>query len=78
MVFGLSMMAVIYVLYVLLIKGALWKLILGAFGWFGMYWFLRDITEFKGQVFAGSESFTWAMMVPTIIVMLAMMCTKEE
>lgn len=79
MVFGLVLLIVIYLLYVLLIQGALFKLILGAFGWLGMYWYLSGIPEFGNhRVFADNDMFTWAMGAPTILVLLVLLCTKEE
>lgn len=78
MVFGICLLIAIYLLYVLLIKGALWKIILGGFGWLGMYWYLKDIAEFQKLVFVSNDTFTWAMAVPTIVVLLAMAYTKEE
>ena len=75
---GVGILVFLYILYVLFIRGALFKLILGVFGWFGMYWFLSDIPAFQNNVFVDSGSFTWAMMAPTILVVLVLLCTKEE
>jgi hypothetical protein len=78
MVLGICLLIVIYILYVLLIKGLLWKIILGAFGWFGMYWYLKDMDGWKELVFRGSDTWTWAMVAPTVLLLLAMAYTKEE
>lgn len=77
MEFGIAMLVVIYLLWVLLVKGALWKLILGAFGWFGIYiflcqWHLDQESPFKDNYMS------WAAIVPTIIVLLALVTTKDE
>lgn len=77
MVFGICLLIAIYLLYVLLVKGALWKIILGAFGWAGMYWWLKSIPACNEHPF-NNDTFSWAVVVPTIIVLLAMMSTKEE
>lgn len=70
----------IYILWVLLARGFLWKLILGIGGWFGIYVFLG--TYVSGAADSGitvwDTLISWAAVVPTIIVILAMAHTKEE
>lgn len=78
MVFGICLLIAIYLLYVLLIRGALFKMILGLFGWLGMYWYLKDSQGFREQVFVGNDTITWAMMAPTLLVVFVLLCTKEE
>lgn len=77
MVFGFCMLVVLYLLYVLLIKGLLWKIILGAAGWFGIYWYLKGVPECQAYPF-NNDTFTWAAIIPTLIVLMAMEYTKEE
>lgn len=74
---AICLIIVLYLLYVLLVKGALWKIILAAFGWFGMYWYLNTIPECHAHPF-NNDSFSWAATIPTIVVLLAMAYTKEE
>jgi hypothetical protein len=79
-VFGICLLVAIYILWVLLVKGALWKIIVGIAGWFGMFIALR--LYFPGAVheclnFSG-YSFSWSEVIPTVVVLLAMAYTKEE
>lgn len=80
MVFGIALLIVIYLLWVLLVKGALWKLIIGIAGWFGLYIALRlYIPESMHECFnSQGYSFSWAEVVPTFCLLMAMAYTKEE
>lgn len=78
MEFGIAMLVVIYLLWLLLVKGALWKLILAGFGWFGIYVFLAIQFHLDKTSPFKDNSFSWAAIVPTIIVLLALASTKEE
>ena len=78
---GLSIVALIilYILYVLLVKGLLWKIIFVVFGWTGMYFWLKTIPIFQGcPVNISNYTFSYAFIVPTILVMLVLMNTREE
>jgi hypothetical protein len=77
MSFGICMLIGLYLLYVLLVKGALWKLILAGFGWAGMYSYLNSIPVMHSHPFH-NDTFSWAVIIPTLIVMLAAAYTKEE
>lgn len=79
MVFGLLMLVALYIFYVLLIKGWLWKIILGAAGWYGMYWYLSSIPAARAcpLVFSG-HSYSWAAILPTLVIIFAMATTKED
>jgi hypothetical protein len=69
---------IIAALLMLLIKGWLWKIIICIFGWIGLYgylvsnWDLDKISPFKDNFMS------WAAIIPTIIVMLAMAYTRDE
>ena len=78
MVFGICMLIVLYLLWVLLVKGALWKLILGAFGWFGIYIFLTTQLHLDQASPFKNNFMSWAAIIPTIIVLMAMATTKDE
>lgn len=78
MEFGIAMLVVIYLLWVLLVKGALWKIILGAFGWFGIYIFLTTQWHLDQESPFKDNAVSWAVIIPTIIVLLAMASTKDE
>jgi len=80
MEFGIVLLILIYGAYVLLVKGVLWKIIVAIFGWFGMLVFLETyIPDSKAicLTVCGS-SFSWSVVLPTIIVLLAMSYTKDE
>lgn len=78
MEFGIAMLVVIYLLWLLLVKGALWKLILGGFGWFGIYIFLATQLHLDETSPFKDNFMSWAAIVPTIIVLLALATTKDE
>lgn len=70
----------IYILWILLVRGFLWKLILGVGGWFGIYMFLITYVSGAGDtgIIISETLISWAAVIPTIIVMLAMAHIKEE
>ena len=73
---AIILIVIIYFLYVLLVKGLLWKIILGIFGWLGMYWYLNTFEAFHEFPF-NNDTISWAVAIPTIIVLLAMAYTKS-
>lgn len=73
---AIALLVVLYIIYVLLIKGLLWKLILGVFGWLGMYWYLSGISACQSYPF-NNDTFTWSSVIPTVVILLAMAYTKE-
>jgi hypothetical protein len=76
---GIGALVFLYILYVLLIKGLLWKLIFVVVGWVGIYSWLKNIPSFQVCPLHISEySFSWAFIAPTILVMLVLAHTKEE
>jgi hypothetical protein len=77
MILSIIGLIIIYILYALLVKGLLYKIILGVFGWIGMYWYLSDIEDFQTYPF-NNDTITWAALVPTVILLMAMAHTKEE
>jgi hypothetical protein len=78
MVFAIGMLIVIYLLWVLLVKGALWKIILGAFGWFGLYVFLSTQWHLDKESPFKDNFMSWAAIIPTVLVLLVMASTKDE
>lgn len=80
MVFGIAMLIVIYILWVLFVKGALWKLILFGAGWFGIYIGLSMYVEGANHnvVTITGYDFSWAVVVPTVICLMALLTTKVE
>lgn len=77
MLTGILLLIAIYLLYLLLIKGVLWKIILALFGWCGMYWYLFNHGGNEILMTISGYEFTWAQVVPTVIVLLAMGYTKD-
>lgn len=73
------MIAAISFIWVLLSQGLLWKIIVGIFGWLGMYWALVSNFPASNTIFFESahNSFSWAQVIPTIVLVLAMFYTKE-
>ena len=69
MAFWLIVLLVIYLLYVLLVQGALWKIILAVFGWLGMVAFMISLHN--------PDLTHWATVIATVVVILAMSTTKE-
>ena len=79
-VFAGVLLVVLYVAYLLLVKGWLFKLILFGFGWFGLYMGLRIYVEGASQValtFSG-HGFSWAAVIPTVVCICCLACTKSE
>jgi len=74
---GIGLLSGLYLIYVLLIKGALWKIIIGIAGWIGIYQYLCTIDVFCEYPF-NNDTFTWATIIPTIILILAASYTKED
>lgn len=77
---GILAIIIIYGLYVLLVKGVLWKIIVAIFGWFGMFIFLKNYMPASKSSCLNlvTCSFSWAEVIPTLIVLLAMSYTKEK
>ena len=69
MAFWLVVLLAIYLLYVLLVQGALWKIILAVFGWCGMVAFMVSLHN-PGLTH-------WAAVIATVIVIMAASATKE-
>lgn len=80
MIFGIAMLLVIYLLYVLFVQGALWKLILFFGGWFGIYAALRIYVDGANDIIitVSGYGFSWAETVPTAICILALLTTEVK
>jgi len=80
MIYGLILLLICWLLYLLLIKGYLYKLILLVFGWIGIFLILGiyfPITKSTG-IIAFETMMEWRAVIPTIIVLLALVSTKIE
>jgi hypothetical protein len=79
MIFGLILLFAIYLLYLLLIKGFLWKLIIFVGGWVGIYVILKAYIPEASKIaitIAGSQ-YSWAAVIPTIICILCLAHTES-
>jgi hypothetical protein len=67
-------------MYVLLIKGALWKIIVVIFGWYGMFKALETYFPHSHSTCTTilDRTILWSEIIPTIIVLLALAYTKES
>ena len=71
----------IYVLWKLFVDGWLFKGTLFIFGWFGIYICLRTYVEgaTNTAVTLGTNfEVSWAAVIPTVICVLALACTKGD
>jgi len=64
---------ILLAIYLLLVKGLLFKLIIGVFGWFGLNYYLNT-TNFGKQVFMNVLGYdlSWAVIIPSILILLSM------
>lgn len=71
---------IIFILYFLLVKGLLWKLILGVGGVFGIHIFLEEyFPSTQAQVFQDNsvDWIHWSIAIPCVLFILALATTKE-
>ena len=77
--FGIILLFVLYVLYKLFIDGWLFKIILFVAGWAGLYIGMLKYIDGSGKtaiIIGENTTVSWAVLVPTIICVLALLCTK--
>ena len=74
MVFWFMILFVIYLIWVLLFKGFLWKLIIFIAGWIGIYLLLPIYfpNSMQTAITITGNSYSWAMVIPTAICLLAL------
>lgn len=78
MIFGLVSLAVIYIIWLLLVRGLLWKLILFFAGWWGLYLLLRmQAWAITSVITIGGIGYGWAAIIPSIICFMALLSTKD-
>lgn len=78
-VIGLIALLAIYLTYKMLVDGWLFKIILFFAGWVGIDVLMRAYMEGAKNTaitFANGSSLSWAELVPTIICVLALLCTR--
>jgi len=78
LVFGFIMLLFIYVVFKLFVEGFLFKLILFVGGWFGIYIALLKYVDGadKVAVVIAGTAFSWAVVVPTVICFLCLLCSR--
>ena len=74
---GVGLLLVFYFLYVLLVKGLLYKIILSIFGWIGLYGYLSHTWQLDQASPFKDDFISWAAIIPTILVFMAACKTKE-
>jgi len=81
MIFGIFLLLLIIAIYFLLFKGWLFKLALFFFGWLGLcaaLWAWFPNSHHAAFTTAGGNPCPWAVLIPTIVCLLAMLTTKAE
>lgn len=78
MIFGLFLLFLIFITYQLLVKGYLFKGILAIAGWAFIYNALSACLWAKNGIVLSNYNISLAAIIPTILVMLAMVFTYSE
>jgi hypothetical protein len=81
MVLGIFALIVLFILWKLFVEGLLFKIIIFAFGWLGMYVWLRGFVPdaMHTAVTLGQHfEVSWAALVPTVICLCALLFTKGD
>lgn len=73
------LLAVIYLSFKIVTNGMTYKIVFAFFGWIGMCWamirFIPDSEKFG--LLIGSHCLSWAIIVPTIISILALKYVRD-
>jgi hypothetical protein len=79
MAFGIGILVAVFILYKLLINGALWKMIVAFFGFFGMEEFLsHSFPSLESTcILLGDYGVSWAVTIPLGIIIMAMIYTGK-
>lgn len=80
MIFGFIMLVIIAILWVLLVEGALFRILLFAAGPVGVYFLMRIFVEGSDQtaVTINQYHFSLATTVSVIVLVLALLTTKAK
>jgi len=80
MIFWAAILLVIYFIWLLLVKGILWKMCLFFGGWIGIYSLLRVYVPDSAHtaITLAGHACSWAALLPTIICILALAHTRSE
>jgi hypothetical protein len=80
MTFLLTLLAIIFVLYKLLVDGWLWKTYAFFATWIGTYLLLKLFTVWGSEtpMTIGGSPISWAVIIPTIICVMLLATTKVQ
>lgn len=79
MIFAAALLVALYLLWVLLFSGALFKIILFGAGWVGLYYLIEVyFPDSHSLVPIGSYQVSWAAIIATSIVIMGMATTKVQ
>ena len=80
MIFWIALLFVLYLLWLLLVKGIIWKACLFFGGWIGIYCVL--MAKFPGAahtaITVAGSNYSWAVVIPTAICILALAHTRTS
>ena len=79
MIFGIVLLFVIWITWMLLVKGYLWKSILLIAGWFGLRLLLPAYLPWTGATtLIFSHPVTIAACIASVVCFLALLTTKDD
>jgi hypothetical protein len=78
MILWIVLLVVLYLIWILLFKGLLWKILLFFGGWVGIYVLLRANLpdSLHTAVTIAGHDLSWAFVVPSVICILCLANTK--
>lgn len=78
MIFGIALLIVIWIIWLLLVRGYLWKGILFITGWFGIRLLLPAYVPWAaGTTLIFSHTVSMAAVVATVVCFLALLTTHD-
>lgn len=80
MEFAVGLGILLFVIWILFIRGFLWRLIIGVVAFLAMHeWFSNHVvsTNATFMTILGTN-ITWATIIPAVIILLAMMTTNKN
>lgn len=79
MAFGIALVIGCLVLYTLIVKGVLWKILVGLFAFLGMHTFLLNSFQSSHNIFLsiGDSTFSYAAVIPVFVIFMASFYTRD-
>lgn len=73
-------LTMIFFIWKLIAQGLIWKIIVGVFGWIGMYAAIIQFAPKLDKLYLtiGSNKISWSMLVPSFILVMAMLYTEND